>query len=72
MSSDGEAWTTVGRRELATEVDPQPAVSRVEVEARQQSVRFVRVRARNLGECPEWHVGAGGKAWLFVDEIVVR
>jgi arylsulfatase len=72
VSSDGAVWTTVGRRELATEIDPQPAVRRIEVEARQQSVRFIRVRARNLVECPEWHVGAGGKAWLFVDEIVVR
>lgn len=34
-------------------------------------VRFVRVVARNVGACPPWHAGAGGKAWLFVDEIVV-
>jgi len=72
VSADGEAWTTVGREELTTEIDPQPAVRRIEVETQQQSVQFVRVRARNLMECPEWHVGAGGKAWLFVDEIIVR
>ncbi len=34
--------------------------------------RFIRIRAENLGVCPEWHPGAGGKAWLFVDEIVVE
>jgi predicted alpha-1,2-mannosidase len=34
--------------------------------------RFVRVVARSLGTCPEWHKGAGGKAWLFTDEIVIR
>jgi hexosaminidase len=34
--------------------------------------RFVRVRARSLGNVPEWHYGAGGKAWLFADEIVVE
>ncbi len=34
--------------------------------------RFVRVAARNIGLCPDWHKGAGGKAWLFADEIVLR
>ncbi|HEX9971611.1 MAG TPA: beta-N-acetylhexosaminidase, partial [bacterium] len=36
------------------------------------SARYVRVRAKNIGICPDWHPGAGGKAWLFVDEIVVE
>ena len=35
------------------------------------SVRFVRVKAASIGTCPSWHVGAGGKAWLFIDEIVI-
>jgi len=34
--------------------------------------RYVRVRARNIGTCPAWHPGAGGKAWVFADEIVIR
>ncbi|MDP3581753.1 MAG: glycoside hydrolase family 92 protein, partial [Ignavibacteria bacterium] len=36
------------------------------------NARFIRVRARNIGVCPEWHKGAGDKAWLFVDEIEVK
>jgi arylsulfatase A-like enzyme len=35
-------------------------------------VRFVRVIGRNIGICPEWHAGAGNKAWLFADEIAVE
>lgn len=34
--------------------------------------RFVKVKARNLGMCPEWHKGAGEPAWLYVDEIFVE
>ncbi len=34
--------------------------------------RFVRIFARNIGVCPEWHPGSGEKAWLFVDEIVIK
>ncbi len=36
------------------------------------SARFVKIQAKNISTCPEWHDGAGGKAWLFVDEIVVN
>jgi sialate O-acetylesterase len=36
------------------------------------SARYVKVRAKNIGVCPDWHAGAGGKAWLFVDEVVVE
>ena len=34
--------------------------------------RYVRVRAKGLGVCPDWHKGAGSKAWLFVDEIILN
>ena len=34
--------------------------------------RFIRVKAKNIGICPPWHRGAGGKAWIFADEIVVN
>ncbi len=36
-----------------------------------ESARFIRFDARNKGKCPEWHIGHGGKAWLFADELVV-
>ncbi len=34
--------------------------------------RYIKIKADNLEVCPEWHPGAGGKCWLFVDEIVVE
>ncbi len=36
------------------------------------SARFVKVRVVNIGVCPSWHKGAGGKAWVFVDEMTVE
>ncbi|MFH1567291.1 MAG: FN3 associated domain-containing protein [Gemmatimonadota bacterium] len=36
------------------------------------TARFLRVHAESVGQCPPWHAGAGGKAWLFVDEIQVN
>jgi len=34
--------------------------------------RYIRVYAKNVGICPSWHIGAGNKAWLFVDEITIK
>lgn len=34
-------------------------------------VRYVKVKTKSVLRCPPWHKGAGGKAWLFIDEIVI-
>ena len=34
--------------------------------------RYVKVEAVNYGPCPEWHLGKGGKTWLFLDEITIK
>lgn len=34
--------------------------------------RYLRVKAGTSGLCPDWHKGAGGKSWLFLDELTVE
>lgn len=34
--------------------------------------RYVRIRAKNLKTCPDWHTGKGKSAWLYVDELVIK
>lgn len=34
--------------------------------------RYIKVVAKNIGVCPDWHWGAGGKAWIFADEIGIK
>ena len=34
--------------------------------------RYIKIRAENYGICPDWHLGAGGKTWIFVDEITIK
>jgi hypothetical protein len=34
--------------------------------------QYVKVIATNIGKCPDWHLGAGGKAWIFADEIIIK
>jgi hypothetical protein len=37
-----------------------------------ETYRYVKVEADALLSCPDWHIGAGQKSWIFTDEIVVR
>jgi predicted alpha-1,2-mannosidase len=34
--------------------------------------RYVKVEAFNYGKLPEWHQGAGGDAFIFIDEIDIK
>jgi hexosaminidase len=73
VSADGAAYTTVGTFTCA--VPKAARAARIkEFSKRLEGVkaRFVRVVAKNLGVCPEWHGGKGENAWLFADEIVVE
>jgi predicted alpha-1,2-mannosidase len=35
-------------------------------------VRYVKITAKTIGQCPSWHLGAGGTSWLFADEIAIE
>ena len=39
---------------------------------KETTARFVRVKAINYGNLPEWHLGAGYPAFIFIDEIIVK
>ncbi len=73
VSTDGGAYETVGQ--VTNDISPRLADAIIKefgaaFEARR--ARYVRVRAKTVGAVPDWHFGAGGKAWLFADEIIVE
>ncbi len=58
-------------RHAIPDTDMTPQIMDLSVQ-KQVNARYVKVKAINHGPLPEWHPGAGGKAWLFVDEVVVE
>jgi hypothetical protein len=34
--------------------------------------RYIKVKAMNINECPEYHPGSGGPSWIFSDEIIIN
>ncbi len=75
VSGDGENFVPVGRVDNTT--DPQDYVVQVRdmsvnVPVSTGPVRFIKVFAKNFGTIPEWHPGAGGEGFIFIDEIWVK
>jgi hypothetical protein len=73
VSKDGKIFETIA--ELSNDIPPDSGgvfITHFTKDSLQLETRYVRVHAINLGICPEWHRGAGHKAWVFADEIVIE
>ncbi len=72
VSSDGTHWTPAGECRQP-EVDRKLAVGTKEFRtAADLRGRYVKVATEGVGTCPPWHLGAGGPAFAFTDEIIVE
>ena len=72
VSADGKDYVQTGM-EAQPEVNRAVAVgSRAFSSAVGRKARYVKVVTDGVGTCPPWHLGAGGKAFAFMDEIVVE
>jgi predicted alpha-1,2-mannosidase len=84
-SIDGKTWTSMGNDNPTVKPDDytvQRWDSRVRLGGSDNQpepmfiaspvlARYVKVKAKNYGKLPDWHMGAGGEAFIFIDEISV-
>jgi predicted alpha-1,2-mannosidase len=58
----------------ATVQSDEPEIKTIQFNMNGYSSRYIKIVAKNLGNLPEWHLGApfNGKAWIFVDEITIE
>lgn len=72
-SGNGKDYSDPVRVEVGALKDKnRKLVKRIRVERENVHGRYIRVLVKNTARCPDWHPGAGRKAWLFVDEITVQ
>lgn len=73
VSRDGKTYKPVGKATHDVPAKTDEIVTRdLEVEFARTRARYVRVRAMNPGPLPDWHLGAGGASFIFVDEFDVN
>ena len=72
VSDDGKNFRSVGKVKNQVPIDADGAfIQEMEVRPR-TNARYVKMAAKTIGICPEGHVGAGQKAWIFCDELVIE
>jgi sialate O-acetylesterase len=72
-SANGKSYASLGRvNSPLAKNDPQAAVKDFTLSLPGSSVRYLKVFAKNMKECPSWHPGSGKKAWIFCDEIIAE
>ena len=73
ISRDGKTFDLIQHiRDKALVRNSKPQFKDYVTDLPDMRARYVRIKARNVGICPDWHPGAGGKAWLFCDEIIIE
>lgn len=70
VSDDGTNFKTVAEKELS--VPASEGAAAIELSWPPVSARYIRIVAEPYGIIPENNGGAGSKAWLFADEMVVE
>ncbi|HTL80214.1 MAG TPA: glycoside hydrolase domain-containing protein, partial [Bacteroidia bacterium] len=72
VSDDGKNFKLVSTvRDPIPKDKDGPQINRF-MSADPQKARYIRIVAKNMGKCPQWHAGRGNPAWIFSDEIEVE
>jgi hypothetical protein len=72
VSADGKTFTSVGLESVPGDQKAEELIKTYRFQWSQANVRFVRFHVEGTNQLPPWHPGAGGKSWVFLDEITVR
>lgn len=72
-SNDMNSWQKVGEVEnKVPQTDAATTSQDLTVKFLKKKAKYVKIVASAMHQCPEWHSGAGGKTWLFLDEIIIK
>jgi hexosaminidase len=72
VSGDGENYKEI--KEFHNPIEPSEIQNKVKTFKAQVNikVKYIRIIADNIEKCPDWHLGKGGNAWIFLDEISIE
>ena len=75
VSTDGKTFKSIAHFDSETvELSDLTEIKSYDYHLKGQTIRYVKITAKNLGALPEWHLGYGddGKCWIFADEITIK
>ena len=74
ISNDNINFTLVGS--VNNSISPKYSVNTIQnfdyKLPQELKAKYIKVKAYNFGKLPDWHQGAGGDAFIFIDEITIK
>jgi predicted alpha-1,2-mannosidase len=74
VSNDNVNFTLVGS--VNNSISPKTEGNKIESfeyqSPQELKAKYIKVKAYNFGKLPDWHLGAGGDAFIFIDEITIK
>ncbi|MBE6346426.1 MAG: glycoside hydrolase family 92 protein [Lentimicrobiaceae bacterium] len=72
VSNDGKNFKSIGsvKNHISQEIE-EPVLHEFSID-KKISTRYIKMVAKKIDACPDWHVGAGEPGWIFCDEIVIE
>ena len=72
VSEDGVEFTEVAAQEYAVDgADVPDEASVLTLSFPETAARYVRVKVTPVQKIPDWHIAAGKRTFVFIDEVVV-
>jgi arylsulfatase A-like enzyme len=72
FSEDGVNFDKAEQSSLSSKIGDKETLSGLLKMNHSGHSRFVKIQVEGIGTIPEGHEGAGNKAWVFVDEIIIK
>jgi predicted alpha-1,2-mannosidase len=71
-SNDNVNFTLVGA--VSSDISPRDTENKIKSFSlnKELKAKYIKIKAHNFGKLPEWHQGAGGDAFIFIDEITIQ
>lgn len=72
VSKNGKDWftTEIVKNEFA--LDKYGAYTQRISMKKNITTQYLRIVCKSAGTIPSWHLGAGNKSWLFLDEVIIE
>ena len=73
VSDDGSNYTSVAQLSNTIPLTkPETIIKTFSVSFNPVKARYIKIIAKNIGDCPKGHIYEGYPAYIFVDEIIVE
>lgn len=69
VSKNGKDWFALETIKNDFPIDEYGSFTKRFICKKAVSTQYVRIICKNFSKIPQWHLGSGNNAWLFIDEI---